>query len=63
MKTLENIFLELENMKVIDSSIPYSQYIPLDLSTSNLELSKIDIKNNQVFENFIENHLHNKSRN
>lgn len=58
MKTLENIFLELENIKVIDSSIPYSKYIPLDLSTSNLELSKIDIKNNQVFENFIENHLH-----
>lgn len=57
MPTLENSFLKLENIKVIDSAIPYSQYIPLDLSVSNLELSNIDIKNAAAFEAYIENRL------
>lgn len=57
MSTLENSFLKLENIKVIDSAIPYSQYTPLDLSVSNLELSKIDIKNAEAFEAYIENYL------
>ena len=57
MKTLEKILLQLENSKVIDGSIPYSQYIPIDLSISNMELSKIDISDSKVFEIFIENHL------
>lgn len=57
MKTLENIFLQLENSKVIDDSIPYSQYVPIDLSISNMELSKIDISDSKVFEIFIESHL------
>jgi len=58
MPTLENSFLKLENIKVIDSAIPYSQYTPLDLSVSNLELSKIDIKNAEAFEAYIEKYLH-----
>ena len=57
MSALETIFSKLENIKVIDDSIPYSQYIPIDLSYSNLELSKIDLKNPDEFESFIENHL------
>ena len=57
MSVLETLFSELKNIKVIDDSIPYSQYIPIDLSYSNLELSKIDLKNPDEFESFIENHL------
>lgn len=57
MPVLETLFSELKNIKVIDDSIPYSQYIPIDLSNSNLELTKIDLKNPNEFESFIENHL------
>ena len=57
MPTIETIFSKLENIKVIDDSIPYSQYSPIDLSVSNLELSQIDLKNPIDFETFIENHL------
>ncbi len=57
MSTLETLFLKLENIKVIDGSIPYSKYIPLDLSISNTELSKIEMINPQIFEAYIENHL------
>ncbi len=57
MSLLETLFLKLENIKVIDGSIPYSKYIPLDLSVSNTELSKIEMINPQIFEAYIENHL------
>ncbi len=57
MPSLETLFLKLENIKVIDGSIPYSKYIPLDLSVSNTELSKIDVSDSKEFEIFIENHL------
>ena len=49
--------VQFENIKVIDGSIPYSQYTPIDLSVSNSELSQIDLKNPNDFETFIENHL------
>ena len=58
MPTLETFFSKLENIKVIEDSIPYSQYTPIDLSVSNSELSQIDLKNPIAFETFIENHLH-----
>ena len=58
MPTLETLFSKFENSKVIDDSIPYLQYTPVDLSISNLELSQIDLKNSDDFENFIEHHLH-----
>ena len=57
MSTLEILFLKLENIKVIEDSIPYSQYTPIDLSVSNSELSQIDLKNPNDFESFIEDHL------
>ena len=57
MSALENIFLQLENSNVIEGSIPYSQYIPIDLSIANTDLSKIDLVNAEIFETFIENHL------
>ncbi len=57
MPKLENYFSQIEEVKVIDSSIPYSKYVALDLSSSNAKLSKIDIGNAEIFEDFIENHL------
>jgi murein DD-endopeptidase MepM/ murein hydrolase activator NlpD len=57
MPTLENSFLQLENVKVIDSSIPYSKYTPIDLSVANTELSEMDLGNPKIFETYIENHL------
>jgi hypothetical protein len=35
MKVLENILQDLENVKVIDATIDYNQYIPLDISINN----------------------------
>lgn len=57
MPPLETLFSKFENLKVIDASIPYSQYTPIDLSVSNLDLSQIDMKNPKSFEKYIENHL------
>lgn len=54
MPTLENLFSQLENIKVIADSIPYSKYSPINLSISNDDLSKIDMKNAGDFENYIE---------
>jgi murein DD-endopeptidase MepM/ murein hydrolase activator NlpD len=57
MTALETLFSKLENIKVIDDSIPYSQYSQIDLSVLNSELSQIDLKNPNDFETYIENHL------
>lgn len=57
MPTLETLLLQLNSIKVIDDTIPYSQYIPLDLSISNLDLSQIDLKNPNDFETYIETYL------
>jgi len=57
MPTLETLFSKLKNVKVIDDSIIYSHYIPIDLSISNIDLSEIDMKNSKDFETYIENHI------
>ncbi|WP_281323964.1 peptidoglycan DD-metalloendopeptidase family protein [Flavobacterium sp. IMCC34518] len=57
MTSLENLFLDLKDIKVLDKTIPYTQYTPLSLSESNLELSQLDISNASKFERFIESHL------
>jgi murein DD-endopeptidase MepM/ murein hydrolase activator NlpD len=57
MISLETLILDLKDIKVIDSSIPYSQYTPLDLSIENIELTQMDVTNASNFETFIESHL------
>ena len=57
MPKLETYFLQIEDAKVIDSSIPRSKYVPIDLSASNAKLAEIDLGNAKIFETFIENHL------
>ena len=55
MPNLESLFVQFENVKVIDASIPYSHYYPIDFSVSNLDLSTM--KSPQDFEIYIENLL------
>ncbi len=57
MTALENLLKSLQNVKVIDKSVPYSKYIPLDLSISNSGLSKLNMGNSDDFENYIANYL------
>lgn len=47
----------LKDFKVIDSSIDYSDYVAIDLSASNEELSKLNITDAIAFENYIEEYL------
>lgn len=57
MKVLETILRNIQNVKVIDESIDYSQYIPLDLSITNDVLAKEEIADSSHFEKYIENYL------
>ena len=52
MTPLETILSNIQNVKVIDESIDYSQYIPLNLSSTNEVLAKIEITNSTHFEKF-----------
>ncbi|WP_264564268.1 peptidoglycan DD-metalloendopeptidase family protein [Flavobacterium sp. N3904] len=54
MTPLETLFLDLKDIKVIDSAIPYSKYTPLDLSPSNPDLNQLNISSATDFENYIE---------
>ncbi|MCD0469739.1 peptidoglycan DD-metalloendopeptidase family protein [Flavobacterium sp. JAS] len=57
MKPLASILKALPPTKVIDSSIDFSKYIPLDLSVMNHELVQYKPENAVEFENFISNYL------
>ena len=57
MNALEIILKSIQNVKVIDDSIAYKNYIPLDLSILNIELSKLDVSSSIEFEKYIENYL------
>lgn len=61
MNTLENLFLQLKESKVIDSTISYADYTAIDLSVSNIELAKIDIKSAADFEGYIDRYLHKRN--
>lgn len=54
MTTLVDSFVNLKNIKVIDQNIDYEDYVALDLTISNSNLSSIDIKNPIAFETYIE---------
>lgn len=54
---LEQILQKQKNVKVVDSSIDYADYIVLDLSASNTDKLKLNLTDAIIFEEFIENHL------
>lgn len=57
MRTLASILKALPRTKVIDSSINYKEYIPLDLSVINKEIGLENVKNASDFEVYIQNYL------
>lgn len=57
MKSLETLFFELKNIKVIDNTISYSDYTAIDLSTSNIKIDELKLSNANEFENYIESVL------
>ena len=57
MSPFEIALHSVNNVKLIDPLIGYDDYIALDLSNANLELSKINCANAVDFENFIDNYL------
>lgn len=57
MTSLETLFLDLKDIKVIDNAIPYSDYTSLDLSASNQELNELNISDSSEFETYIEHLL------
>lgn len=58
MTSLIHLFSELNHIKVIEETIPYSQYTTLDLTETNLELNCFNISNAIEFEAYIEALLH-----
>ncbi|HJR99896.1 MAG TPA: peptidoglycan DD-metalloendopeptidase family protein [Flavobacterium sp.] len=56
---LETILQEQKNVKVIDSSIDYKDYVALDLSVAQTDQLNLNLTNANVFEDFIEAHLSN----
>lgn len=61
MKTLVSILKAIPPTKIIDSSIDFSNYIPLDLSITNKELMESKPENATEFEIFISNYLQNNN--
>lgn len=57
MTILETLLSNTQDVKVIDGSIDYGNYVQLDLSSSNDELSQFDIKCAASFEEYVEGHL------
>ena len=57
MDKTASLFKNLKEVKVIDSSIDYSDYVAVDLSASNEEISKLNITDALAFENYIEGYL------
>jgi murein DD-endopeptidase MepM/ murein hydrolase activator NlpD len=57
MQPLENILKDIHDCKVIDNTISYSDYIPLDLSVHNTHFQNLQLKNAPEFEHYIDNYL------
>ncbi|SFH83014.1 peptidoglycan DD-metalloendopeptidase family protein [Halpernia frigidisoli] len=57
MKKLENILQNQTNIKVIDATIDYKNYVAIDLSESRTDKLNLDLTDASKFEEFIEKHL------
>ena len=55
--TLKQILQNQTNIKVIDSTIDYKDYVAIDLSASTTDKSDLDVTDAKIFEEYIENHL------
>lgn len=61
MSDLILLLKSIGNVKVIDASIDYSEYVVIDLSHTNLEFEKFDLTNASIFHDFIEHYLQEKN--
>lgn len=57
MNSLEAILSQQNDVRVIDASIPYSDYVPLDLSVNSKELKEYKPKTADEYEVFITHYL------
>ena len=57
MSLFLNLLKNLQDVKVIDASIDYKYYTPIDLSALNADLIALDVTNAIAFEAYIEEHL------
>ncbi|MGO4904006.1 peptidoglycan DD-metalloendopeptidase family protein [Flavobacterium sp. W20_MBD1_R3] len=57
MTKLETILHNIQNVKVIDKTIDYKSYLPLDLSETNSIISEKNLDNATAFEEYIEDYL------
>ena len=60
MSKILELFNQIEASKVIASNIDYSEYIPLDLSITNVELEKHNLETAIDYEDFIQKYLDHK---
>ncbi|KRD10556.1 peptidase M23 [Flavobacterium sp. Root901] len=61
MKSLVSILKALPPTKIIDASIDFSKYLPLDLSVTNAELVESKPETSEDFERFIFGYLENNN--
>lgn len=61
MKPLTSILNALPPTKVIDAAIDFSEYTPLNLSVSNLDLKNANLDNSEDFEKYIIKYLKEKN--
>lgn len=57
MADFSSLVQHIENVKVIDNSISYSDYIPMDLSAHNPVLSALNFNESITFEAFVTSYL------
>jgi len=57
MTDVKTLLLHINAAKVISNEIDYSEYIALDLSSNNTELSNHNLETAQDYEKFIQNYL------
>lgn len=57
MEHLENILKSQTNIKVIDSTIDYKDYVAFDLSAKHTDQLDLDLTDAKLFEEFVEDHL------
>ena len=57
MSDLNAILKSIQNVKVVDDTIGYNDYFPIDLSTANQDFSEQKIENSSSFEAYIEFYL------
>lgn len=57
MKSLQQILQNQTNIKVIDSTIDYKNYVAIDLSAPTTDKIDLDVTDAKFFEEYIEDHL------